>query len=255
MNDDERYGAASDLPSAPPGERERAVREVCERIAAAAAQRAAAAPGAPDQRRRDAPPPTQQGPTLRSPPVSVAGPASAERGPAPAPGQAPPPSLRPVVVPVPAFLQSTAPLSDVSPEALAKGGALPFQPPPAAPAPPPPRRGAPRTVQSRVRGLGETAAYDDDSIQKALAAVSSPVSLPQLTLRQFASLCAELAFQPDLPPPQRRTLLARYKVHSETVFTALDAYWRRERAARPEARTAFADDFATHLAWLHAHQA
>jgi len=29
------------------------------------------------------------------------------------------------------------------------------------------------------------------------------------------------------------------------VLTALDAHWRRERAA-------FADDFARHLAWLHA---
>jgi hypothetical protein len=72
-----------------------------------------------------------------------------------------------------------------------------------------------------------------------------------LTLRQFASLCAELSFKPEW----RHAILARYEVRDETVLAALDAYWRKERAARPEARTAFADDFARHLAWLHAHWA
>jgi len=52
----------------------------------------------------------------------------------------------------------------------------------------------------------------------------------------------------------RREILARYLVRDEAVYAALDAYWRRERAMRPEARTAFADDFASHLAWLHAHR-
>ncbi len=67
--------------------------------------------------------------------------------------------------------------------------------------------------------------------------------------RPFASLCAELAFQPR----SQRAVLERDGVRDEAALAALDARWRRERAARPEARTAFADDFATHLVWLHAH--
>jgi hypothetical protein len=237
MNGDDRYdGAVSDLCSAPPGERERAIREVCERIAAAA-QRAEWK--SPDER-RDAPPPAPAGagPTLQSP-AWVASPAGAAPGPAPAPGPARPASLGPVAQ-VPAFLKETAPLSP------SKGAVLPFRPAPAAQ--PPQRRVAPLTVQSRMRGLGETAGVGDDPMQKA---VTSSVPLPPLTLRQFASLCAELAFQPE----RRSEILERYTVRDEAVYAALDAHWRRERAARPEARTAFADDFASHLAWLHAHRA
>ncbi len=140
-----------------------------------------------------------------------------------------------------ASFKSTAPL----PEGPAKGGALPA---PGAPAPRP--RAAPRTVQSRVMGLGGTAPAGDDAIEKAVRAVTSSVPLPALTLRQFASLCAELTFHPE----RRREVLERYGVPDEAVFLALDAHWRRERAARPETRTALADDFATHLAWLHAHR-
>jgi hypothetical protein len=95
-------------------------------------------------------------------------------------------------------------------------------------------------------GLGETAGVGDDPSRKA---VTCSVPLPLLTLRQYASLCAELAFRPE----RRSEILVRYTVRDEGVYAALDAHWRRARAARPEARTAFADDFATHLAWLHTH--
>jgi hypothetical protein len=233
MNHDDTYdGAVSDLCSAPPGERDRAIREVCERIAAAAQR---AEPKSPDERRRDAPPPapTGVGPTRPSP-VWVAPPAGA------APGQAPAPVPTRPVAQVPAFLKETLPLPP------AEGDVTPFRPAP--PAPPPQRRAAPPTVQSRVRGIGETAGVCDDPSRMA---VTPPADLPSLTLRQFASLCAELHFRPD----QRSAILERYTVRDEAVYAALDAHWRRERAARPEARTAFADDFASYLAWLHAHRA
>jgi hypothetical protein len=248
-DDDERYGAASDLGFASAGERERAIREVSERIAAAAAQRAARP--VPGERRaaRDAPPPTQDGATLRSPPAWVARQGGPEHSPAPIPNHAPPASRGPVAQ-APAFHKNTVPLPALSPEALAKGGAVPFRPAQEA-KPPPQRRAAPRTVQSRVVGMGGTTPVGDDSIERAAAAIRSPLSSPPLTLRQFASLCAELAFQPNGRPE----ILERYGVRDEAVLTALDAHWRRERAARPEARTAFADDFACHLAWLHAHWA
>jgi hypothetical protein len=255
MKDDDRDDdAVSDPGAASLAERERAIREVCARIAAArrpepAAQRAER--NSLGERRRD--PPTLGGATLRSPPAWVAPPAGAAPIPArvpvgdtptPPPGHAPPASLPPVVQ-APAFLKETAPLPETSPAAPARGGELPFRPAP------PQTRAAARTVQSRVMGLGATTPADDDSFQRAVAAVTSPEGLPPLSLRQFASLCAELAFQPE----RRSGILERYGVRGEAVYTALDAYWRRERAARPAARTAFADDFATHLAWLHAHRA
>jgi hypothetical protein len=242
MNDDDRYhGAVSESASAPPSERERAISEVCARIAAAA-QRAELK--SLDERLRDAPPPPPplSGPTLRSPPAWVAPPAGAEPSPAPVPGHAPHASPGPVVQ-APTLLKKTAPM----PAAPAEGGALPFRPAPAAE--PPQKRVAPPTVQSRVVGLGETAPVRDESIEKAVSEVLARVALPQLTLRQFASLCAELAFQPD----RRGEILERYMVRDEVMYAALDAHWRRERAARPEVRTVFADDFATHMVWLHMH--
>ncbi len=239
-DDDERCSAGSDPGAEPPGERERAIREVSERIAAAAAQRAGRpVPGEPAR----GAPKAKVGPTPQSLPAWVDPPPGPGPSPAPVPSPAPPASPRPVT-PAPAFLTRTAPLP---PEARGLSGAGPFAP--AAAAPPPPRRVAPRTVQSRAVGVGGTTPVGDDSIEKAVAAVRSRASLPPLTLRQFASLCAELAFQ----PASRGAVLERYGVHDEAALAALDAHWRRERAARPEARTAFADDFATHLAWLHAH--
>jgi hypothetical protein len=240
MNDDDsRCSAGSDPGAEPPGERERAIRQVSERIAAAAAQRA----GRPvaGEPVRDATPKAKVGPTLQSLPAWVGPPANAGPSPAPAPSPAPPASPRPVTK-APAFLMRTAPLS---PEARGLVGAGPFAA--AAAAQPQPRRPAPRTVQSRAVGVGGTTPVGDDSIEKAVAAVRSRPELPDLTLRQFASLCAELAFRPT----GRGAILERYGVRDEATLAALDAHWRRERAARPEARTAFADDFATHLAWLH----
>ena|SRR5579863_1862570 len=57
--------------------------------------------------------------------------------------------------------------------------------------------------------------------------------------------------RPSGPDPRRRDAPPPAP---EAVYAALDAYWRRERAARPEVRTALADDYAAHLAWLHAHR-
>jgi hypothetical protein len=240
MNDDDsRCSAGSDPGAEPPGERERAIRQVSERLAAAAQRAGRPVPVEPG---RDAPPKAKVGPTLQSLPAWVGPPANSGPSPAPVPNPAPPASPRPVT-PAPAFLTRTAP---IPPEARGLAGAGPFAA--AAAAQPPPRRPAPRTVQSWAVGVGGTTPVGDDAIEKAVAAVRSRSSLPALTLRQFASLCAELAFRPT----GRRAVLERYGVGDEAALAALDARWRRERAARPEARTAFADDFATHLAWLHA---
>src|SRR5262249_42948005 len=127
-------------------------------------------------------------------------------------------------------------------------GAQPFQPAPEAAAPP--RRVAPKTALSRVRGMGETTPAGDDAIEKARAAAAPPVSLPPFTLRQYASLCAELAFWPD----QRAAVLEYYQIRDHAEHTALDAHWRRERAASPETRAAFEQDFASYTAWLHANR-
>ena len=132
MNDDDsRCSAGSDPGAEPPGERERAIRQVSERIAAAAAQRAGRpVPGEPA---RDAPPKAKVGPTLQSLPAWVGPPTG--RGPSlvPVTNLAPPASPQPVK-PAPAFLSRTAPLP---PEARALSGTGPFAPAPAAPPPAP----------------------------------------------------------------------------------------------------------------------
>ncbi len=46
--------------------------------------------------------------------------------------------------------------------------------------------------------------------------------LPDLSLRQFASLSVEL----ERNPTQRQLLLSRYRVPDEATFAALDAHWR-----------------------------
>ena len=80
-DDDERCSAGSDPGAEPPGERERAIREVSERIAAAAAQRAGRpVPGEPAR----GAPKAKVGPTLQSLPAWVGPPAGPGPSPAPA---------------------------------------------------------------------------------------------------------------------------------------------------------------------------
>src|SRR5262249_43381359 len=122
----------------------------------------------------------------------------------------------------------------------------PFKPPPPGQAPP---KRAPKTVQSPVFGLelGKTAPLDDDSIARALAAVLPfPVALPQLTVRQYASLCVELSMWPG----RAEEIRTRSGVRGDTARAALDALWGRERAARPEVGAAFEEDCARYREWL-----
>lgn len=231
-----------DLPSAPPEVKERVIRQVHERLAAERAPRAPqpAAVAPADEARRDPPAAPswpseavprrpQGGPTLRSPVIAndVAAPL-------------------PAVVPAPAFLKSTEPALDLPAAAWAARAALPF-----APAPPrPPARRAVKTAQSRVLGLepGKTEPLGEAIAQAVAAVLPFRAAVPPLTSRRYASLCAEL----DLWPARTGEILRRYQILGDAARVALDAYWAREHAARPEARAAFEGDFAYYTAWLRA---
>lgn len=252
--------SSDDLPSRPVEERERAIRELCWRLGAAMPPMAPApaaasrdgqhgAPGAPFPRPRSVPPKAQGWATLRSPVLGAAPSAANDVAQPPAP-----PVPMPAVVQQPAFLVSTALPIDLPPEAWAKRGALPFKPAP--PEQSQPKR-APKTTQSRVHGLepggtlflGEKMAKPTAAVLPFLAPAPVPAPAPPLTLRQYASMCAELARSPE----RSGEILRRYQVHSDEALTALQAYWAFEHAARPEVRTAFEQDFASRTAWLRAH--
>lgn len=189
---------------------------------------------------------TQSGVTLRSP-SSQAWAVEEERAPAPVAANDVRAKAAPRVPAAPPVLLCTG---DIPPELRAKPP-LPFRAP--LEGQPQPRR-APKTAQSRVYGLepGKTAPLGDTSIARAVAGVL-PFAAPPLplTLRQYASLCAELACWPS----RAAEILQRYQVPGEAARAALDAFWSRERAARPELRAAFDEDVARYTAWLRAQEA
>ncbi len=199
--------------------------------------------GAPAGPPESMPAPTQSGVTLRSP-TSHAGVVEEERAPAPVAANDVRSKDAPGAPAAPPVLVST---SDI-PLALRAKPALPFHA--VLEGQPQPKR-APKTAQSRVYGLepGKTAPLGDTSIARAVAAVL-PFAAPPLplTLRQYASLCAELACWPS----RSGEILQRYQVPGEAARAALDAFWHRELAARPELRAAFDEDVAHYGAWLRA---
>ncbi|MFT3768482.1 MAG: hypothetical protein QM820_23790 [Minicystis sp.] len=202
-----------------PEERERAVAAAWARIAAQQAGAGAAASPA-----RAAAPPEAGAATLRSPPQAAN---EVSPSPAPSPVQA-----------APAHLRRTDRLPDA-----ARAVALAIARPPSPPSPSP-RRPAPRTAQSRLMGMGGTTPVGDDRLA---AARDAATTAPSLSLRQYASLCAEISLWPD----QAEAILRRYQVYSHAERVALDAHFRRERAARPEVNAAFERDVAAYTVHLH----
>ncbi len=249
MSDDEDWldevRSRDDLPSAPPEERERVIRQVCERLAAATAPKEAPAAGAPPP--GGVRPVTQGGPTLRSPTIDAAAAEAAEAANDVVHLVAKPVGPMPAVRPTPAFAKSTDLAPDLSTEAWIARGALPFRPP----SPDQPRPRAAKTVQTPVHGLepGRTLPLGDTSIAAAVAQALPFAALPPpLTGRQYASLCAELALWPE----RSEGILLRYQVRGGAARAALDAYWARVHAARPEVRAAFEADFASYAGLLRA---
>jgi hypothetical protein len=238
-----------DVSPVPAEARARVMGRVCAYLAAMRGPGDAPTVMGPQRRNGAAEPPesmavlTQSGVTLRSPSSHAWGVEEASR-PAPVAANDVRSKAAPGVPAAPPVLLHTG---DIPPELRAKPP-LPFRP--MLEGQPQPRR-APKTAQSRVYGLepGKTAPLGDTSIARAVAGVL-PFAAPPLplTLRQYASLCAELSFWPS----RAAEILQRYQVPGEAARAALDAFWSRERAARPELRAAFDEDVARYTAWLRA---
>jgi hypothetical protein len=243
-------------PSTTPEEKERSIRQTCERLDAELARKgepsvgtAGALARAPGDREMSEDSATVRSPSfderLAAPPPAA--PPFLPAAPPPPPVDAPeprPPAGRPPVE----DLKITAVL-DIPAEFREQMARWPFKPP--APGPE-----LARTLQSPVLNLhqGKTAPLGDDSIAKAVAALpflgskvgAALVPLPRLPLETYASLRAELSIWPD----RSAEILPRYHVMNEAARRALEEHWERELAASPEARATFDKALAEYTAWL-----
>ena len=70
--------------------------------------------------------------------------------------------------------------------------------------------------------------------------------IPALTLTQYASLHAELAYTPD----QQVAILARYGVPGEDTHAKLEAAWSERFASAPKEQGAFEELVAAYVGWL-----
>jgi hypothetical protein len=78
----------------------------------------------------------------------------------------------------------------------------------------------------------------------APAAPDAPI--PQLTLEQYASLCAECEAFPD----RTADALARYQIHNDATRRALDTHWRDTFARAPDSKQRWTELQQQYKAWL-----
>ncbi|APR80854.1 Hypothetical protein A7982_06201 [Minicystis rosea] len=249
---DSDVGSEGDVPSVSPSDRERVMGRFFGKLDAMLAN--AAPPPEREEPRGATPSSTAHADTLRSPAAELPG-AHREEIAARVPhGEVAPAAALPKVVSAPSSLKSTEPARELSAEAWARRGALPFRPVP--PGQPPAGRGAAKTLQTPVAGLepGKTAPLGDEGIAKALAilpfAVSAGgervVSFPRLTLEQYVSLREDLVARPDRASETQR----HYGVPSEAAQRALDDHWRAKLAESAELRAQHDAAVATYRRWL-----
>jgi hypothetical protein len=107
--------------------------------------------------------------------------------------------------------------------------------------------------------LGETKPLGDDFMAKAGAALpfvspsggAGDAAFPRLSLREYASLRAELSRW----PARSDEIRARYHMTSKAAERALEEHWQAELAASPAAQAMFEKDLADYTAWLRAPRA
>jgi hypothetical protein len=95
---------------------------------------------------------------------------------------------------------------------------------------------------------GGTAPPDDEALARAVASVPFVTPCPELTLKQYASLCVDIDFAPD----QRDSIRRRYGVTSEAEHRTLDDRWRRAFAGQSGLLAAFDAAKATYAAYKRA---
>lgn len=219
----------------PEKSQERVMRRFFEKLDAKLQEDPPPAPAAPAPRPR--PPATQSAKTQQSLPALPVAPADVP------PPSAPPSKPPEVPAPAPPVSKRTEPVPQMTPEAWAQRGALPFRP--AFPGEPPYRRG-PKTQASRVAGLepGGTTPTGDD-IKKAIAALPFP-RIRSLTVQQYVSLCVDLEVWPAHANETRR----RYGVRDEVAQRLLDAHWQEKLSRSAELRAERDAAEATYRSWL-----
>jgi hypothetical protein len=121
----------------------------------------------------------------------------------------------------------------------------------------PPRRPSqpetPAVVAPKKAPFASTAYLSGDAIPKAALPFvakqgGGEARPPELTLQQYASLCAELAAAAT--PALSASILAKYRVADPSARAALDAKWAAELAKAPASRAEFERLMAQYRAWL-----
>jgi|SRR6185437_13537440 len=204
------------------------------------------------------PPPSRAAELDPTPPDEVdvappAPPAPAEQAPThlheePAHGP-PPPRAAP-----PQNLATT--VTGVTVPAALRSGALPFKKsdtPSMLATPAEPRPQPPADAGGGKRGLGGTQTMDGAALLKAAlpfagapARKPSPPAFPQMPLRSYASLHAELAVFPHRAADVRK----KYAVADETMQAALDRDWQARFDAYPETKAEWQRLVAGYQTWL-----
>jgi hypothetical protein len=241
------------LPSSTPEEKERGARRSSERLDAELVRQGApsVAPAAPVAPFTWAPGDRQVGEDG----VTVRSPSFADRPVAPPP--APPPPLPvvawgprpPEVRPPPMDMVTTSLSLDVPAEFREQMGRLPFKPRE-------PGTEFTRTMKVPVHDplKGQTAPDGDNSLEKAVAAAAlpfvpadaTPVEFPELPLKTYVWLRAELLMWPE----RLDDILPRYHLPDKAALRALIRRWEMDHAASPEAHATFERLFAQYSVWL-----
>jgi hypothetical protein len=142
----------------------------------------------------------------------------------------------------PEGVAGTAMALDLPPEVWHLRGKLPFVPPEQVP----PAKRAARTLEVPVMrsALGETLPLDDHRLAKVIATLpfaastagEGVASIPDLSLSQYASLCAELTVRPAAASQIRKL----YGLSSDAELRLLHEHWWTRLATHPDERAAFA---------------
>jgi len=93
----------------------------------------------------------------------------------------------------------------------------------------------------------ETVAVETMSpLKQVLDAGSPPPNLPDFTLQQYASLCAER----EVRPGEAEAIRQKYGIPDEPTLEALDAHWERLFTAQPTVRERHQGLLTEYVAWL-----
>jgi hypothetical protein len=145
----------------------------------------------------------------------------------------------------------TPPPPPSSPTELSPGAVPPTPDPPAAPSSPEPpptaETGNAAELDEGEDEFRETVAVDTQSpLKEALTDAPGVANLPDLTIQQYASLCAER----EVKPAEQEMTCQKYGIADEATRGALDAHWQRLFQTQPQVQERWQELFSQYVAWL-----